>query len=112
MKTMTALEAKNSFGKFLDASQREPVMVTKKDRPVAALFSMHDLQEMAVAYLPANTKIPEESAELIAVLMQQIRIDSKIAQSKREITEGKGISVDDAFFDDLRAHVKTVSSHK
>jgi hypothetical protein len=30
MKTMTALEAKTHFGKFLDAAQREPVLVTKK----------------------------------------------------------------------------------
>ena len=31
MKTMTAAQAKNSFGQFLDAAQREPVVVTKND---------------------------------------------------------------------------------
>jgi prevent-host-death family protein len=33
MKAMTAAHAKNSFGTFLDAVQREPVIVTKKNRP-------------------------------------------------------------------------------
>lgn len=43
MKTISAKEAKSSFGAFLDSAQREPVMVTKRDRPVGMLFSMQDL---------------------------------------------------------------------
>ncbi len=43
MKTMSAREAKNSFGAFLDSAQREPVVVTKRDRPVGVMFSMHDV---------------------------------------------------------------------
>ena len=31
MKTVTAREAKTHFGELLDAMQREPVIVTKKD---------------------------------------------------------------------------------
>ncbi|MDR2688916.1 MAG: type II toxin-antitoxin system Phd/YefM family antitoxin [Azoarcus sp.] len=42
MKTMTALEAKNRFGEFLDAMQREPVLVTKNKRPVGVMLSMED----------------------------------------------------------------------
>ncbi len=34
MTTMTALEAKNAFGQFLDAVQRSPVTVTKNGREV------------------------------------------------------------------------------
>jgi prevent-host-death family protein len=45
MKTMTAAEAKNSFGKFLDMAQREPVMVTKNDRPVGVFLSLADLED-------------------------------------------------------------------
>jgi prevent-host-death family protein len=45
MKTMTAAEAKNKFGQFLDAAQREPVLVTKNDRPVGVFLSMADLED-------------------------------------------------------------------
>jgi len=47
MKTITAAEAKNAFGKFLDMAQREPVLVTKMGRPVGAFFSIADLEAVA-----------------------------------------------------------------
>lgn len=50
MKTMTARDAKNHFGEFLDASRREPVVVTKNDRPVGIMISIEDA---------ADTLIPE-----------------------------------------------------
>ena len=45
MKTMTAVEAKTRFGEFLDSVQREPVIVTKKNRPVAVMLSMQDIED-------------------------------------------------------------------
>jgi prevent-host-death family protein len=42
MKTFTAKEAKNHFGEFLDAMQREPVIVTKNGRSVGMMVSMDD----------------------------------------------------------------------
>ncbi len=45
VKTMTAVEAKTRFGEFLDAAQREPVVVTKKNRPVGVMFSMQDIED-------------------------------------------------------------------
>ena len=39
MKTVTALEAKNRFGKLLDEAQREPVTVTKQGRPFAVVIA-------------------------------------------------------------------------
>ena len=45
MKTMTAVEAKTRFGEFLDSAQREPVIVTKKNRPVGVMFSMQDIED-------------------------------------------------------------------
>lgn len=50
MKTMTAREAKNHFGEFLDAAQREPVMITKNNRPVGLMISIEDA---------ADTILPE-----------------------------------------------------
>lgn len=45
MKTMTAAQAKNAFGKFLDMARREPVVVTKNNRPVGVFLSMEDLED-------------------------------------------------------------------
>lgn len=42
MKTMTAREAKNHFGEFLDAARREPVVITKNNRPVGIMISIED----------------------------------------------------------------------
>lgn len=50
MKAMTAREAKNHFGEFLDMARREPVLVTKNDRPVGIFISIEDA---------ADTLIPE-----------------------------------------------------
>ncbi|SMN02503.1 hypothetical protein SPONN_1206 [uncultured Candidatus Thioglobus sp.] len=44
MHTITAVEAKNHFGQFLDKVQRAPVLVTKKNRPVAVMLSIQDIQ--------------------------------------------------------------------
>ncbi|MGL4438791.1 MAG: type II toxin-antitoxin system Phd/YefM family antitoxin [Bosea sp. (in: a-proteobacteria)] len=45
MKTITAAHAKNHFGKFLDMAQREPVIVTKNDRPVGIFMSFQDFED-------------------------------------------------------------------
>lgn len=50
MKVMTAREAKNHFGEFLDAAQREPVVITKNNRPVGIMVSIQDA---------ADTVLPE-----------------------------------------------------
>ncbi|WP_083633816.1 type II toxin-antitoxin system Phd/YefM family antitoxin [Rhodoferax antarcticus] len=35
MLTVTSVEAQNRFGELIDRSQREPVQVTRRGRPVA-----------------------------------------------------------------------------
>jgi len=47
---MTARDAKIHFGEFMDAMQREPVLVTKNNRPVGIMISIEDA---------ADTLIPE-----------------------------------------------------
>ncbi len=39
MRTMTSLEAQNRFGELIDTSQREPVMITRRGRPVSIVIS-------------------------------------------------------------------------
>lgn len=45
MKTMSAVEAENGFGRYLDAVQHEPVIITKNDRPVALTLSFEDAED-------------------------------------------------------------------
>ena len=49
MKVMTARDAKNHFGEFLDSARREPVVVTKNDRPVGIMISIEDARETLFA---------------------------------------------------------------
>ena len=55
MLTMSSLEAQNQFGLLLDTSQREPVTITRRGRPVAVVQSYQDAQT-----------IPYHIAKLIA----------------------------------------------
>ncbi|TQM89646.1 type II toxin-antitoxin system Phd/YefM family antitoxin [Roseinatronobacter monicus] len=46
MKTMSATAASKEFGRFIDAAQREPILLTKKARPVAVTVSVADWEEL------------------------------------------------------------------
>ena len=39
MLTLTSGEAQNRFGEMIDTSQREPVLITRRGRPVSIVFS-------------------------------------------------------------------------
>lgn len=45
MKTMTAAKAKNAFGQMIEAAQREPVLITKQNRPVGVFISMREIED-------------------------------------------------------------------
>lgn len=104
---MTALEAKNNFGQLLDATQREPVMVTKNNRPVATLISVSDIEVLAKAFLPASDIGLKTSAELVSSLMRQAEIDERIAMSRVDRNAGRLIEMDNAFFDELRTGLES-----
>jgi len=44
MLTMTSLAAQNQFGTLIDTSQRQPVAITRRGRPVAVVISYEDYQ--------------------------------------------------------------------
>ena len=46
-----ASEAKNSFGKLIDAAQRRPVTIKRRGRPVAFVISPADMEAMEDFYL-------------------------------------------------------------
>lgn len=39
MITMTSLQAQNRFGEMIDTAQREPVIITRRGRPVSVVLS-------------------------------------------------------------------------
>lgn len=51
MQIMTAKDAKTRFGELMDTMQREPVLITKNNRPVGAFVSLEDLQGTHIADL-------------------------------------------------------------
>ena len=46
MKTVAATEAKDAFGRMLDAVQREPVTIEKHGRAVAVILSLEEYQRL------------------------------------------------------------------
>ena len=46
MKVMTAKEAKNSFGIFVDTAQIEPVLVTRRQRPIGVFVSIQEIENI------------------------------------------------------------------
>ena len=55
MKSMSAREAKNSFGQLLDTARAEPVVVKKHGRPVVAVIAIEKYESLLKSALPENT---------------------------------------------------------
>ncbi len=46
IKTITASVVSKEFGRYLDAAQREPVIITKQNRPVAVTVSFQEWEDL------------------------------------------------------------------
>ena len=105
MKTMSAVEAKNAFGQFLEAAHREPVTVTKNNREIAAMFSIEDVHALADAFLadPLKADVAAGNLNVIEALMAQIALNKRLQANRAAISQGKGVVADSAYFDQLRA---------
>jgi len=95
VKAITAADAKNAFGEFLDAVQREPVLVTEKDGPVGVMLSMRD-----VATLFGG------AGNALAVALEERRLDDQIEHSRRQARNREIELADDAFFEARRAAIR------
>lgn len=104
MKTMTAVEAKNSFGRLLETSHREPVAVTKNNREIAAMFSIEDIRAVADVMLAEPLKADVQAGRLnvIEAVMAQVDLNKRLEASRAAIAEGRGVVADDAYFERLR----------
>jgi len=95
MKVMTARDAKNRFGEFLHSAQREPVVITKNDRPVGIMISMEDAE---LSLLPEMMMMKEAGHEAW--------VASKVTQTMRRVDSGETslLSHEDAMMQ-LRARI-------
>ncbi len=81
MKTLTAREAKNSFGELLDMAQREPVIVTKRGRPVSVMLSIEEMQALTSHSTELSTQLGEGIKQGLA--------DSKAGRITPVTTKGR-----------------------
>lgn len=63
MTIMSAKEAKNGFGKMMEDVQREPIVITKHNRPSAVLISAEDYRQIKLEKLRASLAIGEQQAK-------------------------------------------------
>lgn len=87
MKTMSATAASKEFGRFIDAAQREPVLLTKKDRPVAVTVSVADWEELL-----------------------SLRIERGIAAGLADVAAGRVVEMTDAALEQRLARFRTRSA--
>lgn len=73
MKTISATTASKEFGRFIDTAQREPVLLTRKDRPVAVTVSVADWEELVA-----------------------LRIERGVASGLADVTDGRATEMTDA----------------
>ena len=64
MIAMTSLAAQNQFGTLIDASQRQPVTVTRFGRPVAVVMSYEDYQASQQTITPQVAVLISEAFPL------------------------------------------------
>ena len=74
MKVMTAREAKNSFGILIDTAQREPVLLTKRNRPVGVFLSINEVENIpelkSVLLKHMNEKVKNPLLEMLGANSQ------------------------------------------
>ena len=87
MKTMSATVASKEFGRFIDTAQREPVLLTKKDRPVAVTVSVADWEELTA-----------------------LRIERGIAAGLADVVAGRVTELTDASIEERRARFRARNS--
>lgn len=63
MDTYTSTDAQRIFGEVLMKSQREPISITKNNKPVAVVVSQNDYQQLKLQALRAALIEGEESGD-------------------------------------------------
>jgi len=63
MKSMSAKDAKNEFGRLIDTARAEPVTIEKHGRPVVVVLSVEEYRRIARDPAPARAAAPRRKKE-------------------------------------------------
>lgn len=87
MQIMTAKDAKTRFGELVDTMQREPVLVTKNDRPVGVFVSLEDLKGTYLADLlaPQESGYDEWAKNQVGEALASVKANPAQGKSKEEV---------------------------
>ena len=82
MATMTSLQAQSRFGEMIDTSQREPVVITRRGRPVSIVISVSgDPEDLHYEWMKTMSALfplrGEAAANAIARAAEPIRANAK-----------------------------------
>jgi antitoxin (DNA-binding transcriptional repressor) of toxin-antitoxin stability system len=88
MITMTSLDAQSRFGELVDTAQREPVLITRRGRPVSIMISpAGGAQRMMTQFLQAVASVePLRGADAVAEFERVAAKLGKVAK-KEGLTE-------------------------
>lgn len=83
MNEIAAREAKNQFGRLLDAAQTAPVRLTKKGRPVAVLMSLQQYERLrGAAWARLTETMDRMGAEATARGLTKAKLDALLADDR------------------------------
>ena len=88
MKTMSATVASKEFGRFIDAAQREPVLLTRKDRPVAVTVSVADWEDLVALRIERGIAagLTDVAAGRVTE-MTDVSVEQRVARFRTRNTE-------------------------
>ena len=78
-----ASEAKNNFGRLIDAAQRRPVAIERHGRPVAYVISTADMEAMEDHYLGMRAIEAMQTGKLLGVKKSEAFLRRMAKSSKR-----------------------------
>ncbi len=84
---MWAREAKNSFWEFINTAQREPVVVTKKEKPVWVFLSLKDLWKNSPVYEAIKNHFGDEKKENSYINMLWINKKIRSFKDTKEVDD-------------------------
>ncbi len=90
MITMTSLEAQNHFGELIDTAQREPVLITRRGRPVSFVISPKgDTQTALFQFMKVVSELSplrgQEAAEEISRVLSGLGRHAKSGLTETDV---------------------------
>lgn len=103
MQVMTAKDAKTNFGELIISVQREPVLITKNNKPVGVFVSLEDLKDTVIAEKILGSYVGND---------EWVSQRLKMALDDFDTNGSTGVEATDSFYNDIMTKVKSKLSSK